>query len=361
MAIILLNAKKRCPLPMAAGLREPGLSRRISDYSAGKVLQPEHWRSRYNQGMNEKASSIAPLEIDTHIRELIGLAVTEDMGQEPGPCGDPTTELSIEAELQGSAALITREAGVLAGTFLIPEILSHYSRTLAYRPLRADGDEIGASEKLGIISGSVAGILSSERLILNFVGRLSGVASLTRVYVNCARKHGPGPDQPVICDTRKTTPGFRALEKYAVRCGGGVNHRMALYDGVMLKDNHLAALGTRFPQAMPLSHLVRHVRQALRRELPLWLEIDSLNQLSDAIAGGPDIILLDNMSPKELLAAVAARNRLNATGRPLLEASGGITLENLPAYARTGVDRISIGALTHSAPALDLSLEMDAA
>jgi nicotinate-nucleotide pyrophosphorylase (carboxylating) len=202
-------------------------------------------------------------------------------------------------------------------------------------------------------------MLSAERVVLNFLSHLSGIATLVRTYVDCAATHGTGPGKPAICDTRKTTPGFRVLEKYAVRCGGGVNHRMALFDGVMLKDNHLAALAQRFPAPMPLAEVVQHVRRALPQNMPMWLEIESLDQLADAVAGGPDFILLDNMSAKEVRRAVQERDRLSTDKRPLLEASGGITLENLPDYARTGVDRISIGALTHSAPILDIGLDMD--
>lgn len=297
--------------------------------------------------------------MDAHIRELIGLAVTEDIGHGPGAGGDPTTELSIDPHWTASGALVVRQAGVLAGAFLIPEILAHYSRDLTYKPLHADGESVAVGTRVGVVSGPVQRILSAERVVLNFVSHLSGVATLTRQYVECVQSHAAVSGRPVICDTRKTTPGFRVLEKYAVRCGGGVNHRMALFDGVMLKDNHIAALARRFPSPMALTDVVRHVHSALPQNMPMWLEIDRLDQLPAAIAGGPDIILLDNMPAKEVRRAVQERDRLSPGGRPLLEASGGIHLDNLPEYARTGVDRISIGAITHSAPILDIGFDME--
>jgi len=313
----------------------------------------------YNGGMDVDCDALRPPPMDAHIRELIGLAVTEDVGQGSGPGGDPTTELAIDPHWQASGHVVARQAGVLAGAFLIPEILGHYSRELIYRPQMLDGQAVSPGCRVGTISGPVQRMLSAERVVLNFLSRLSGIATLTRAYVDCAASHGTAPGKPAICDTRKTTPGFRVLEKYAVRCGGGTNHRMALFDGVMLKDNHLAALARRFAAPMSLADVVQQVRQALPQNMPLWLEIDSLDQLTDAIAGGPDFILLDNMSAKQVRRAVQERDRLAADGRPQLEASGGINLENLPQYAHTGVDRISIGAITHSAPILDIGLDMD--
>jgi nicotinate-nucleotide pyrophosphorylase (carboxylating) len=195
----------------------------------------------------------------------------------------------------------------------------------------------------------MAAILSTERIVLNFLQRLSGVASLTRKYVDLVA------DLPVlILDTRKTTPGWRLMEKYAVRCGGGHNHRMGLYDGVMLKDNHLAALA-RTGAAGTIGEAVRHVRQKYAASVPLEVEVDTLAQLDEALAAKPDIVLLDNMAVDMLREAVARRNRV--APRVLLEASGGINFQTLRGIAETGVDRISIGALTHSAPALDIGLD----
>ncbi|MGC8560996.1 MAG: carboxylating nicotinate-nucleotide diphosphorylase [Phycisphaerae bacterium] len=313
----------------------------------------------YNADMNADPPALNPPPMDAHIRELIGLAVTEDIGHGSGSVGDPTTELSIDPHWTAAGALVARQSGVVAGTFLIPEILAHYSKELIWKPLRPDGEAVASGTRLGVISGPVQRLLSAERVVLNFVSHLSGVATLTRAYVDCARSHAPVAGKPVICDTRKTMPGFRVLEKYAVRCGGGINHRMALFDGVMLKDNHIAALTRRFTSPMALTEIVRHVRNSLPQNMRMWLEIDSLDQLPAAIAGGPDIILLDNMSAKEVKRAVHERDRLAPDGRPLLEASGGIHLENLPDYARTGVDRISIGAITHSAPILDVGFDME--
>jgi nicotinate-nucleotide pyrophosphorylase (carboxylating) len=228
---------------------------------------------------------------------------------------------------------------------------------------------------VGRVKGPVRGLLTAERVVLNFLGHMSGVATMTRRYVDAVAKvrGGAVEKRPVICDTRKTTPGWRVLDKYAVRCGGGVNHRMGLYDGVMLKDNHLAALRERLGKELTLAELTRRVRGELEKGITLWLEVDTLEQLRDELegGGGADVVLLDNFTPEEMTRAVEMRDEVKGQnaefrmhnselkGRTvLLEASGGITLENIGAVAETEVDRISIGALTHSAPVLDLSMEM---
>jgi nicotinate-nucleotide pyrophosphorylase (carboxylating) len=223
---------------------------------------------------------------------------------------------------------------------------------VTFEPLLEDGARLKPGTALARVRGSMSTILSTERVILNFLQRLSGVASLTRRYVDVVA------DLPCrILDTRKTTPGWRLLEKYAVRCGGGHNHRMGLFDGVMLKDNHLAALGTpRSGQGKgTITEAVRAVRQKYAATVPLEVEVDTLEQLNEVLACGPDIVLLDNMTPENLREAVRRRNQV-APG-VLLEASGGINLNTLRGIAETGVDRISIGALTHSAPALDIGLD----
>lgn len=296
-----------------------------------------------------------PPPIDKGIAELIQLAVAEDLGGSPAGAGDQTVKIAIPDSLRAAGSIIARSSGVIAGTFLMPEILRHYSAALVWSARVNDSQTVAAGETVGEISGPAGPLLSAERVVLNFLSHLSGIATLTSHYVALVRKIGA---KTQICDTRKTTPGWRLLEKYAVACGGGVNHRMGLYDGVMLKDNHLTALRNRLGKNLSLAKLTAEVRAKLDPKITLWLEVETLDQLAEALpGGGADIILLDNMTPELMSHAVELRNRHSAAGRPLLEASGGITLENLAAYAAIGVDRISIGALTHSAPILDLSME----
>jgi len=298
--------------------------------------------------------------VDEAMRTLVRLAVEEDVGPE-GVAGDKTVMLAIPRELEGKGVIVARRPGIVAGTFLIPVILEEYVRQ-GGRPVRcdiaaADGNPVKTDQAIATLNGSLATILTAERVVLNFLGRLSGVATLTRKYVDVVRAACTDAKVPAICDIRKTTPGFRVLEKFAVRCGGGMNHRMGLYDGVMLKDNHLAALREGHEN---LAALTAKVRAKLDPAITLWLEVDTLEQFREALGGpggrsGADIILIDNFSPGQMREAVQLRDA--ARSKILLEASGGITLENLAEIARTGVDRISIGALTHSAAALDFSME----
>ena len=303
--------------------------------------------------------------VDEAMRALVRLAVEEEVGPE-GVAGDKTVTLAIPRELEGKGVIVPRRPGVVAGAFLIPVILEEYVPQ-GGRPVRcdieaADGSAVQPDQAIATLNGPLATILTAERVVLNFLGRLSGVATLTRKYVDVVRAACPDAKGPAICDIRKTTPGFRVLEKFAVRCGGGVNHRMGLYDGVILKDNHLAALRGGHEN---LAELTAKIRGKLEPAITLWLEVDTLEQLREALGGkarGADIVLLDNFSPEQMREAVRLRDSLqskieNGKSKILLEASGGITLENLAEIARTGVDRISIGALTHSAPALDVSME----
>ena len=216
-----------------------------------------------------------------------------------------------------------------------------------------DGDVVTAGQCLAELRGDVRDLLTAERLLLNFIGRLSGIASLTRTYVDAVQG-----TTARIYDTRKTTPGWRRLEKYAVRCGGGQNHRTGLFDAVLIKDNHLALAGVLPGEA------VRRARQFLKDTLPadlhaesmiVEIEVDTLEQLDDALPASPDIVLLDNMSLDQLCEAVAKRNTVNPSVQ--LEASGGVTLKTVRGIAETGVDRISVGALTHSAVSLDVGLD----
>jgi nicotinate-nucleotide pyrophosphorylase (carboxylating) len=215
---------------------------------------------------------------------------------------------------------------------------------LSFTAVGHEGQAVTPGAVLASVRGRMRSILAGERTALNFVQRLSGIASLTRCYVDAVA------GLPCrILDTRKTTPGWRLLEKYAVRCGGGHNHRMGLHDAILIKDNHLAALGA------PLAEAVRRARAAHGSTIPLEIEVDTLEQLEEALAARPDIVLLDNMPAEVMRRAVERRNAV-APG-VLLEASGGVTLATLRGIAETGVDRISIGALTHSAVALDIGLD----
>jgi nicotinate-nucleotide pyrophosphorylase (carboxylating) len=274
---------------------------------------------------------------------LVELAVLEDLGFEPPFRGDVTCRVLIPPGYRGQAAFITRQAGVLAGLPAIPLVLGTLDPDLVFEPLLADGAVLEAGVRIAVVRGDFARLLTAERTALNFVQRLSGVATQTRRYVEAIQ----GLPSKIL-DTRKTTPGWRLLEKYAVRCGGGHNHRMGLYDGMLIKDNHLAATN----HAFSIGDAVRLARSIPG---PVEIEVDTLEQLDQALAGKPDIVLLDNMPPDKLREAVRRRNAIAPS--VLLEASGGVNLDTVRAIAETGVDRISVGALTHSAPALDIGLD----
>ncbi len=276
-------------------------------------------------------------------RRLAALALEEDLGT----AGDRTSQAIIPADLTGRAVLVARQAGVLAGLPAAQQTFTLVDVALSFEPLREDGSLLKPGDRLAVIQGRVRSILTGERTALNFVQRLSGVATQTRRYVDAVAGL---PCQ--ILDTRKTTPGWRLLEKYAVRQGGGHNHRMGLYDGVLIKDNHLAALTG---HADAVAEAVRLARQAHGTSIPLEIEVDTLAQLEGALKAHPDIILLDNMPPDDMREAVRRRNAV--APNVLLEASGGVTLQTIRAIAESGVDRISVGALTHSAPALDIALD----
>jgi nicotinate-nucleotide pyrophosphorylase (carboxylating) len=278
-------------------------------------------------------------------RRLIELALDEDLAA----VGDLTCQAVIPGDLQGRATFTARTAGVVAGVSAVQMICEQFVQGLTFEPLIPDGTRIGRGDRLAVVSGQVRGMLAVERTALNFLQRLSGVASLARKHVDLVA------DLPCrILDTRKTTPGWRLLEKYAVRCGGGHNHRMGLYDGVMLKDNHLAALA-RSGGRGTITEAVRLVRQKYGTTVPLEVEVDTLEQLDEALTAGPDVVLLDNMTVETMREAVRRRNQVAPAVQ--LEASGGINFQTLRGIAEAGVDRISIGALTHSAPALDIGLD----
>ncbi len=286
--------------------------------------------------------SFRPAETEA-FRRLAALALEEDLGS----AGDPTSQTLLPVELTGRAVLVSRQAGVLAGLPAAEQTFALVDPALAWEGLREDGSLLRPGDQLAVIHGPMRSLLTAERTALNFVQRLSGVATLTRRYVDAVAGL---PCQ--ILDTRKTTPGWRLLEKYAVRQGGGHNHRMGLHDGILIKDNHLAALRG---HADPIPEAIRCARQRHDKAIPVEIEVDMLEQLDVALPVRPDIVLLDNMSLADLREAVRRRNAVAPSVQ--LEASGGVTLDTVRAIAETGVDRISVGALTHSAPALDMGLD----
>jgi nicotinate-nucleotide pyrophosphorylase (carboxylating) len=230
-------------------------------------------------------------------------------------------------------------------------LLGRFELLDGWTPERADGDAVQAGDLIATIVGPIRALFSLERVLLNFLQRLSGIATLTARYTAAV-----AGTRAQILDTRKTTPGWRALEKYAVRCGGGTNHRFGLFDAMLIKDNHLACLASSVGTAEPIAAAVAAAKAAVPAGGFVEIEVDTLEQLDRALACGPDIILVDNLGPEALAEAVRRRD---ARGPGvLLEASGGVTLATVRALAETGVDRISVGALTHSAPALDIALDV---
>jgi len=268
------------------------------------------------------------------VERVVLAALAEDIG-----AGDLTTEATVAADAVGSAELLVKEPGVVCGLRVAETAFQALDPELRFEAFATDGDHVEAPAVVARLTGSERAILTAERVALNFLGRLSGIATLTRRYV--AAVEGTGA---AVLDTRKTTPGLRALEKAAVAAGGGRNHRFGLEDAVLIKDNHLRAAGS-------IAAAVTLVQAATG--LPIEVECETLAQVGEALDEGVDAILLDNMTLEELRAAVAL-----AEGRARLEASGGVTLETIRAIAETGVDEISVGALTHSAPSLDVSLEL---
>jgi nicotinate-nucleotide pyrophosphorylase (carboxylating) len=282
-------------------------------------------------------------------RTLIRLALEEDLG-EPG---DITSTATIPTQAWGKARFVARAPGMLAGLPVVGLLVDQFELQTGWRPHRDDGDRLARHTLIAEIAGPVRAILALERMALNFLQRLSGIASLTAQFV--AAVEGTSAQ---ILDTRKTTPGWRALEKYAVRCGGGRNHRMGLYDAVLIKDNHLAWLQAE-ENCEAIAVAVAAARARTPQSTVIEVEVDSLEELDRALRCGPDLILVDNLGPEALAAAVRLRDA--TAPQIILEASGRVTLETVLPLARTGVDRISIGALTHSAAALDIALDLDAA
>ncbi len=266
--------------------------------------------------------------------------------EEDGAHDDVTTRAIVLGDQWGRGVFIAKDAGVVSGLPVAAAAMTSFDEQVSFDALLDDGERVSAGTELAEVEGPLASILATERVALNFVQRLSGVATLTRQF--CDSVVGT---KARILDTRKTTPGMRDLERYAVRCGGGHNHRFNLAAGVLIKDNHIAAAAQR--GITDVGDVVLLARNSSPHTMRIEVEVTNLTQLSEALQGGADIILLDNMTPAQIREAVE-----KIAGRALVEASGGVTMETVREIAEAGVGFISIGALTHSAPALDISLEV---
>ena len=278
---------------------------------------------------------IEPLP-DLLIAPIVRAALAEDLGR----AGDVTAQACVPAEAALSAVFATRKPGVVAGLDCARLAVLELDPRAAFIPLACDGDQVEAGTRLARVEANARALLSAERTALNLLGRLSGVATLTNAYVQAV-----AGTRAKIVDTRKTTPGLRALEKYAVRCGGGVNHRFGLDDAILIKDNHIAACGS-------VGDAVRRAKAFAGHLTKVEVEVDGLEQLDAVLEHEPDVVMLDNFSLEDLREAVR-----RAHGRAVLEASGGVNLDTVRAIAETGVDVISVGALTHSANVLDIGLD----
>ncbi len=265
-------------------------------------------------------------------RQLIRAALAEDVGP-----GDVTSRLTVPADRFARARLVARRDGILAGVDVCRQVFLTLDRSVIFTPKLKDGARFQKDQVLAVVRGRARSLLTAERTALNFIQRLSGIASATRRFVDAVRG-----TRAFILDTRKTTPGWRALEKYAVRCGGGTNHRTGLYDMILIKDNHIAAAGS----------ITAAIDRCRSSRLPTEVETQTLADVKEALAAGAKRILLDNMTVAEMEKAVAL-----ARGKAKLEASGGVTLRNVRRIALTGVNYISVGAITHSAPAADIALD----
>jgi nicotinate-nucleotide pyrophosphorylase (carboxylating) len=273
------------------------------------------------------------------IQEAVKRALDEDLGR----AGDVTSSATLPEGIQAKAKLVARKAGTIAGLPCAARAFRTLAPNIKFDAKARDGDSVKANTTLAVIEGPAIAILSGERVALNFLGHLSGIATMTAAYAaKIAHTNAK------ITDTRKTTPGLRALEKYAVRCGGGVNHRFGLDDAVLIKDNHIAVAGG-------VAKALDAARAAVGHLVKVEIEVDTLDQLRQVLASGKaDVVLLDNMKPETLREAVAL-----CKDKIVTEASGGVTLESVATIAETGVDVISSGALTHSAPSLDVALDIE--
>lgn len=270
------------------------------------------------------------------LRSVIRSAIEEDLGP-----GDVTTDAIIDPEITGLAVLIAREELVLAGLPVFEAVFLEISPRIDFEKYFQEGDLVPGGARVCSITGPLSHILKAERTALNFLQRMSGIATLTRQYVEKV-----GPYKARILDTRKTAPGIRSFDKYAVRTGGGFNHRFGLFDGVLIKDNHIAAAGS-------ISRSIQLAKKGVPHTLKIEVEVENMAGVEEALQAGADVILLDNMSPEQMTRAVQL-----VSGRVMIEASGGITLDTVTDVAKSGVDLISVGGLTHSPRAADFSLKI---
>ena len=279
----------------------------------------------------------APNVIDALVRAAL---------EEDGAHDDVTTRVLVLLGQWGAGAIVAKDDGIVSGLPVAAAAMTALDPEVAVDTLVADGERVSVGTRLAEVEGSLASILASERVALNFLQHMSGIATLTREFVDAVVG-----TKAVILDTRKTTPGLRQVERYAVRCGGGQNHRYNLTSGLLIKDNHIAAVYARGID--DLSDVITLARQTAPHTMRIEVEVTNVAMLNEALTGGADIILLDNMTTADMATCVEI-----VAGRALIEASGGVTLDNVRAIAATGVDYISIGRLTHSAPALDISLDI---
>jgi nicotinate-nucleotide pyrophosphorylase (carboxylating) len=270
------------------------------------------------------------------ISDLIDLALREDIGT-----GDITSESTIPENVMAKAIILSKDEGIIAGLDIAGEVFYRIDPDTVYKKLVSDGDTITQKQEIAIVEGKACSLLTAERTVLNFLQRLSGVATITSRYVKAISGY-----KAKIVDTRKTTPGWRVLEKYAVRIGGGGNHRFGLYDAVLIKDNHIAVAGS-------ITEAIARAKKQVPHTIKIEVETENLDQVQESIQAKADIIMLDNMTIDMMSKAVKLID-----GKAIVEASGGIKLENVASVAETGVDLISIGAITHSAISLDISMDI---
>jgi len=280
-------------------------------------------------------------QLPPEVFQLIDAAILEDQ-----TFNDPTSHVLIPSEIEGKGMLRAKANGILAGIDVAKAVFHRVDQDLDFQVLLSDGDNLSPGSDIASVNGSAGSILRAERIALNFLQRMSGIASDTNAYVNAVA----GYDVRIV-DTRKTVPGHRYLDKYAVRMGGGFNHRMNLADGILIKDNHIEALRS---QEMGLKEVVQKALAGASHTIKIEVEVESLEGLQEALAAGADIVMLDNMGLDQMREAMVI-----AKGKTVVEASGGINLETVRSVAETGVDLISIGGLTHSTQALDISLDLE--
>ena len=294
------------------------------------------------------------VELDLEkIRDIVQLAIKEDIG-----AGDITSKIFIPDGFETEGVIIAKEAGIVAGLPVAGYVLSQIDENLIFTSNIEDGSRVKKGTIIGSVKGLTLSLLSAERLVLNFLQRLSGIATATNRFAEKIKGY-----RTQIMDTRKTAPGWRYLEKYAVRVGGGINHRMGLYDQILIKDNHLKIMGSEKENGV-ISRLVRKAREQIENGMLIEVEVEDLCQIREVMDAGVDIILFDNMEPSKIREAVEMvkefeNSRDAGNGRAILtEASGNITIENVEEYADAGVDRISVGAITHSVRVLDISFDI---